>query len=660
MFKAAQTTLSGKFLLYFLPVALLPLIVVIFFLFSFAKDSIEKEVRESLGALAVRHANQIENYIKERQDSVKTLAQMPNIIDAIVRMQREFEASASYSYSSNPANEILRNFLLSYKDTYGYEDLFFISRKGNVLFSIKNKEKAGTNLNTGPLKDTQLAKVFLSAFTLLETKISEFDYYPPSKGYAGFISAPIFSKDQFFGVVALQMNLDKLHKIVNDYTGLGKTGETVVAAKVATDILFMAPLRLKPDVAFNKNISSEISGWLPIQQAVEKINGSGFEKDYRGKGVFASWRYLPGIRWGMVIKMDTSEAFSKIIQLKKISIIFGIVCLLLIVGVVLILAKKVTHPIRNLIDVIQKISKGDLSQKITVNKEHEIGQLAQSFNKMVVILNTNYLELKNTNLELVQRNRDIVKININLNEANSELQKMHSLLNTKLAELRQSNQDLENFATIASHDLMAPVRKIINFAELMDKEGNGIGERDRVLLEKIIKSGKRMRMLMDDILNYSRLARHSMPFERMNLNDVMDEVLRTLSEQIKETGGQIDLEDFPVIEANRTQMTQLFQNLISNSLKYKNPSKAPVIKISSKFYGDGFVEIVFEDNGAGFNEKYAHLIFQPFERLEPKIEGTGMGLAICKKVVVCHGGEISVTSKILQGSTFTIKLPERH
>ncbi len=275
-------------------------------------------------------------------------------------------------------------------------------------------------------------------------------------------------------------------------------------------------------------------------------------------------------------------------------------------------------------------------------------------------LNIKLKELNEANQELLERNRTIAQDEAELKVAHEEQHRMHAYLNIKLAELKQSNQDLESFATIASHDLMAPIRKIINFAGSLLENGEHFSENDKFLLDKIIISGKRMRLLMDDILDYSRLAGNSTSFGRVNLNDVLSEVLAILSDQIMETGAKVQFEPLAVIEANKTQMVQLLQNLISNSLKYKKENTPPVLKISSTL-ADGFIMISLQDNGVGIGEEYEDLVFQPFERLNPQIEGTGMGLAICKKVVVSHGGEITVKSlPDKTGSVFNIKLPERH
>ena len=300
----------------------------------------------------------------------------------------------------------------------------------------------------------------------------------------------------------------------------------------------------------------------------------------------------------------------------------------------------------------------------------ETGQLAGYVVNWVDITESNILEknlniklkeLHEANQNLLKHTRKIEQDEKELKEVHAEQHKMHAYLNIKLAELKQSNQDLESFATIASHDLMAPVRKIINFTETLLESSDRFTGEDKLILDKILNAGKTMSLLIEDILEYSRLAGHSVTFEKVNLNDVMVEVMTLLSDQILAANGDIDFESLPVIEANKTQMVQLLQNLISNSLKYRKENIPPAVKITSVAEDDGFITISLKDNGRGIKDEYSELVFQPFERLDSQIEGTGMGLAICKKVVVSHGGDITVESlPDDDGSLFQIKLPERH
>ena len=313
---------------------------------------------------------------------------------------------------------------------------------------------------------------------------------------------------------------------------------------------------------------------------------------------------------------------------------------------------------------------GEVTLRTTINAVwDELGQLeayvvnwedTTESNKCEVALNSKLKELNDINKELLKHTRQIEQDKVELKTAHEEQDKMHAYLKIKLAELKQTNQDLESFAVIASHDLTAPVRKIINFTTALLEDSTRFTKDDKFLLDKILSAGKAMRILTEDILAYSRLGGHS-AFERVNLNDVMTEVVAELADHIRVTGGEVHCEPLPIIEANRVQMRQLLQNLVSNSLKYRRENIPPVIRVSSTVEEEGFIKICLKDNGVGIKDEYADLVFQPFERLHPQIEGTGMGLAICKKVVVSHGGEITVKNlPDGKGSEFNIKLPERH
>jgi light-regulated signal transduction histidine kinase (bacteriophytochrome) len=175
------------------------------------------------------------------------------------------------------------------------------------------------------------------------------------------------------------------------------------------------------------------------------------------------------------------------------------------------------------------------------------------------------------------------------------------------------------------------------------------------------KSAIRMKGLIDDLLHFSQVTMSSTPFQEINLNEVISEVLSDLEVQIERTNGRVEVDTLPNIEGKKFQMRQLFQNLISNGLKYHSDEVVPVIKIKYAGFENDLEEIYIEDNGKGFDEKYLDRIFRPFERLHGRSEygGTGMGLAICYKIVAHHKGQITAKSQPHQGATFIVKLPSK-
>lgn len=230
--------------------------------------------------------------------------------------------------------------------------------------------------------------------------------------------------------------------------------------------------------------------------------------------------------------------------------------------------------------------------------------------------------------------------------------------------LEESNQDLEQFAYIASHDLKEPLRKIGSFSTFLEKEYKELlPEKGRDYINRMQNAVQRMNALIESLLNYSRISRKTMLFRFIDLNKVIKTVINDLDTSIKSTGAEIKIIDkLPYFEADPIQLQQVMQNLISNAIKFHRRNEKPLIQISSKLIGKKYGVhycISVKDNGIGFDEKYANKIFGVFQRLHglTEYEGSGVGLAICKKIIKRHHGEINVQSKVGNGTTVNIILP---
>ncbi len=238
--------------------------------------------------------------------------------------------------------------------------------------------------------------------------------------------------------------------------------------------------------------------------------------------------------------------------------------------------------------------------------------------------------------------------------------------------LEQSNQDLEDFAVVASHDLKEPLRKIVAFSNrLQELTGGKIGADAFVYMERIEKSCRQMQSLVDGLLRYSRITTKTQPFTVVDLNTVVAEVLEQFDVQLEQQHSVVTVESLPTIQAEPIQMHQLFQNLIGNAIKFKKPDQPLLLHIQSRLTrepcADGAVspqaspcyEISISDNGLGFEERFSEQIFRLFERLKAPGAGSGVGLAICRKIILRHGGTIFVKSTPGVGSTFYVRLPEK-
>jgi signal transduction histidine kinase/CHASE3 domain sensor protein len=240
-------------------------------------------------------------------------------------------------------------------------------------------------------------------------------------------------------------------------------------------------------------------------------------------------------------------------------------------------------------------------------------------------------------------------------------------------ELEASNKELVAFNYAASHDLQEPLRKIQTFvSRLSEKENKNLSETGKEFMVRINNSVERMRILIEDLLQYSRTTKTEKVFEDTNLNDLLENVKIDLAQFIEEKHAKIQNQSLPKLKVIPFQIQQLFANLINNSLKYSKADTIPEIKITCKKVSaadeefipkstkDKFYKITFKDNGIGFEQEYAEKIFVLFNRLHNKneYEGTGIGLAICKKIVENHRGFIFATGKPNAGATFIIYLPE--
>jgi light-regulated signal transduction histidine kinase (bacteriophytochrome) len=252
-----------------------------------------------------------------------------------------------------------------------------------------------------------------------------------------------------------------------------------------------------------------------------------------------------------------------------------------------------------------------------------------------------------------------------------ERKRTEDQLRASTAMLEQSNRDLADFATVASHDLREPLRKIHSFVGcLRDEQSQALSAEGRNYLDRIQNAASRMKTLVEDLLEFSRVSSKGKPFVPVDLNEVVTGVISDLDARLAQTGGRVEISNLPTVCSDPIQMRQLLQNLIGNALKFHRSDAVPLVRVSaqiitgvdaanSRAEPDGFCHISVEDNGIGFDEKYLDRVFTIFQRLHGRgeYEGTGIGLAICRKIVERHGGSITARSKPGQGATFIVTLP---
>ncbi|MGE0684636.1 MAG: ATP-binding protein, partial [Candidatus Binatia bacterium] len=274
-------------------------------------------------------------------------------------------------------------------------------------------------------------------------------------------------------------------------------------------------------------------------------------------------------------------------------------------------------------------------------------------------------------LRVQERTTELAQANVELRRENGERRRAEEALARQAKELARSNHDLEHFAHVASHDLQEPLRKILAFGDrLKVKCGQDLNVQGLDYLERMRSAATRMQTLIGDLLAFSRVGTRLRPFVPVDLSVVAQTIVSDLEISIQRVNGTVQINKLPTIDADSAQMGQLLQNLIGNALKFHRAGVPPVVKVWSailqaegpegnKISSSQQCHIWVKDNGIGFDEQYLAQAFQPFQRLVSRddYEGTGMGLAICQKIVERHGGSITAQSALGEGTTFLITLP---
>jgi PAS domain S-box-containing protein len=264
------------------------------------------------------------------------------------------------------------------------------------------------------------------------------------------------------------------------------------------------------------------------------------------------------------------------------------------------------------------------------------------------------------NARLVTHGPDVPRVILLAIEDVTERRLTERRLAAQRLELQRSNDALNEFAFVASHDLQEPLRKISSFGERLATSLSGrLDEKAGHYLERMLDASARMRMLISDLLAYSQMATSAEPFVATDLAAVARGVVADLETAVGEAGGRLEVGSLPVIEADAVQMRQLLQNLLGNALKFRRKEVDPVVRLAAVISGEGMCTITVTDNGIGFKQEHDEKIFRMFERLNTRTQyaGSGIGLAICRKIVERHGGTIAATSIAGEGATFNVVLP---
>jgi signal transduction histidine kinase len=326
-------------------------------------------------------------------------------------------------------------------------------------------------------------------------------------------------------------------------------------------------------------------------------------------------------------------------QLLLLEVGAATVVLFAAVALLLLLDRMVSRPVVDLAEQVRGVAGGDYERKIVSNGSPELARLAEDIDAM----------RRQISAELAQ-----------VREARGQVEWVNDQLQQQAAELTRSNRDLEQFAYVASHDLQEPLRKVASFTQLLERRYKGqLDERADQYIAFAVDGAKRMQVLINDLLAFSRVGRLTREHVEADAGDLVRQALTNLSLAVEETGAEVTVaEPMPRVSVDQSLMVGVFQNLIGNAIKFRGEAP-PEIRVEVQDAGDEW-EFRIADNGIGIEADYADRIFVIFQRLHPKdaYPGTGIGLAMCRKIIEYHGGRIWLDTAVTSGTTFRFTLPK--
>jgi signal transduction histidine kinase len=619
-----------KLTITFLILALLPSISVSLITFSRYKNTLENSRLEQLRDIVSYKADKIDTYFSSLKASIGIAQGFYNIktnLPLLDRFSRD-KSAPQYLAAKNTLDAQLRQM----QRVLGLADIMLISTKGKVLYTSNPAHFAREVMGT-------VTKLEQDAYSPGRDKVYFSDIYnnPVDKSkFAMMITAPAMGfNGSPIGVIVFEIDMTALYQLVQEATGLGQTGETLIGKKVGDTVIYLNPLRHDPQAALTRSVKIGGAAGAPIQKAVRGETGSGQAVDYRGEKVIAAWSYVPLPGWGVVGKIDTAEAFADVNNLMKLEWLVLVLILCLGVVVSFSLAKSISEPIKKLTNGAAIIGRGNLDHKVGTEHPDEIGQLSRSIDKMT---------------------GDLKKITAWRDELNAEIAERQQAEE----DLKRSNENLEQFAYVASHDLQEPLRVMSSFSQLLEKRYKDKLDQDaKEFIAFIVDAAARMQALISDLLAFSRVSRLEITLKEIDCNEILTQVVKSIAVTISENRATVTSDNLPVIMAHEVSLFQLFSNLVGNALKFRS-REDPRIHISSRENENEWIFSV-QDNGIGIDPQYAERIFLIFQRLHRKEEykGTGIGLSICKTIVTNLGGRIWVESQLHRGSTFYFTIPKK-
>ncbi len=575
-----------------------------------ATAALRESVIERLDAIATVKESAFETWVGHLLHDVAFLSALPEVRALAADLGIEGPPSATRTNAHLRLSDLLE---LALEQTPGFTEVFFLAPGGGGILASTDESHEGQfriydRYYVEGRRAPFVQNVYPSPVTLRPTLT---------------LSAPVKSAGgSLLGVVAAHLSLDVLDRSILGRTGLGHSGQVTLVDRHKVVVTG----KRYGDLAFRAATS------VAIEEVSRGHDGDGLYHDAGGSQVIGVYRWLEARELGLIVEIGQQEAFAPARQLALFILLAGSIFLLLLIAGLYLAARSIARPILAITGAATKVSEGDLSSRAPVAAEGEIGALAGTFNHMVERL-----------------------------AADTEARRQAATEREALiAELEAKNAELERFTYTVSHDLKSPLLTIKGFLGYLLRDfERGDAERVRADAARISGAAEKMARLLDELLELSRIGLVAGAPEAVPFGDLARQVAETIGRRDHGRNVEIDVaSDLPVVRGDRVRLREVLENLVENACRFIGDQASPRIEIGWRRDDDHAVLYV-RDNGIGVAPEYHEKIFDLFDRLDHSIEGTGIGLAIVRRIVEVHGGKIWVESEgDGSGSTFCFTLPE--
>lgn len=613
-------SLRSKLILSVLFLTITPVLIVGYIAYKDGQHTIEKKMIDHLISMNTSREAQLNNWIQGNIDTLEILVNQPFFRE---RFPEEIAAHSLHRNDHAPDHEEIDRYLLPLVREQHFLELSLLRYSDGLVIHSTTHRQEGKFLDHQPFFREGKKKTFVQNV-----------YYDLAlQKPVMTIGTPVTdSRGNCVAVLAGQLNLKELSAVMEKRNPLVRTEDSYL---VNTFNYFITEPQFGNGFALKKTVRSP-----GVNAALAQGSGVDFYPDYRGIPVIGAYNWIDQWQLALITEIDQEEAYEPIARLKRTIAFFAVGVALLAILIGWAVALKITKPLDLLLEATEELGKGNLEVSIDLSGRDELSILGRSFSAMA----------KKLNATLISRDKLAAEIRIR--------KQVEKRLEAVKNDLERSNKDLQQFAYVASHDLQEPLRMVSSYTQLLgERYRDQLDEKANKFIHYAVDGAIRMQRLIQDLLMFSRVNTHGHSFQAVDSHAALGQAIANLQAAITETGALVTCDELPEVYGDETQLTQVFQNLIANGIKFQK-DRRPTVHISA-LRTDTAWQFSVADNGIGIEDAYREKLFIIFQRLHTRQEypGTGIGLALCKQIITRHSGQIWFTSEPGQGTTFYFTIP---